>query len=207
MASTPRASQRRPWADPRLLLGLVLIGASIAGVWWVVQSARTTEPALAAAGTIVPGQTLTASDVVAVDVQLGSSADGYLNPAALEDGLVATRALAAGELIPVSATGAAADLDVTTLVVQSALEVPVGVQAGSSVELWAAAPVGPGEYDEPALIVPDAVVGQVIEDDGVVSQAGAKLELVVPRDAVAVVLANVSGGSALSAVPVAGGGR
>src|SRR5690606_12319187 len=64
MATSTRASNKlRPlWFDARFLIGIVLVVASAAGVWWVVHAARTTQPVLAAAHAIVPGQAVTAAD-------------------------------------------------------------------------------------------------------------------------------------------------
>ncbi|WP_221585373.1 SAF domain-containing protein [Microbacterium sp. G2-8] len=204
MASSSRLGghTRTPRFDARFVVGIVLVIGSIAGVWGVVNAARQTAPVLAAAGTIVPGQTVTASDVEEVDAQLGDAAGAYLAPSDLDDGLVVTRTVAAGELLPTAAVGSHDDAGVTTVVVQSALEVPASVEAGATVELWAAPLVEPGTHGEPAVVVESAVVADVLADDGVVSQAGARLELVVARDDVAHVLEHVSGGSALSAVPV-----
>lgn len=204
MPSSPRSARRArsTWLDARFLIGLALVVGSIAGVWGVVQAARETAPVLVAARAIVPGQTITAADVIEADAQLGAAAEGYLVSSDLDGGLVSTRAIAEGELVPAAAVGDPGDADVTTVVVRSALDVPGDIAPGATVEIWAAPLVAPGEHGDPGVIVPDAVVGEVRADDGVVAQAGAVLELVVARDAVPDVLAHVSGGSAISAVPV-----
>jgi hypothetical protein len=185
----------------RFLLGLLLVVASAIGDWVVVHAARTTQPVLAAAHPIVPGQVVTAADLVEIEARLGDAGEGYLEPASLVDGMVATRVIAAGELVPSSAMGSAADVDLTTLVVRSALDVPAGIVAGSAVELWATPLTGPGQYGEPVVIVTHAVIAEVRADDSMVSRSGADLEVVVSRDEVAVVLEHVAGGSAMSAVP------
>lgn len=195
-----RASRAR--LDARFLIGLAIVVASIAGVWGVVHAARETAPVLAASSAIVPGQTITAADVVEIGAQLASATDDYIAPADLEEGLIATRPIGEGELVPAGAVGATGDLDVTTVVVRSALDVPADVAAGAAVELWAAPVVAPGEHGEPQVIVPRAIVANIGSDDGVVNQEGAVLELVVPREAVGSVLQHTSDGSALSAVPV-----
>src|SRR5690606_15085057 len=102
-----------------------------------------------------------------------------------------------------AAMGSADDVDLTALVVRSALNIPAGIVAGSAIELWATPLVGPGQYGEPIVIVPHAIIAAVLDNDSMVSRAGADLEIVVSRDEVAVVLEHVSGGSAMSAVPAA----
>lgn len=203
MATSTRAARRaRPvWLDVRFLIGIVLVVASAIGVWAVVHAARTTQPVLAAAHAIVPGQAVTAADLVELDARLGEAGERYLEPAALVEGMVAMRGVAEGELVPASAIGTADDVDLTTLVVRSALDVPAGIVAGSAVELWATPLTGPGQYGEPVVIVSQAIIAEVRTEDSMVSRAGADLEVVVSRDDVEIVLEHVAGGSAMSAVP------
>jgi len=203
MATSSRAASRPRalWLDVRFIIGIVLVVASAIGVWAVVHAARTTRPVLVAAHAIVPGQTVTAADLVELDARLGDAEPKYLEPSALAEGMVATRGIAEGELVPVAAIGSADDVELTSLVVRSAFDVPAGVVAGSAVELWATPLTGPGEYGEPLVIVPHAVIAEVRVDDSMVSRAGADLEVVVARDDVEIVLEHVAGGSAMSAVP------
>ena len=203
MASSTRAAGRpRPvWLDMRFLIGIVLVVASALGVWAVVHAARTTQPVLAAAHAIVPGQVVTAADLVELETRLGDAGERYLAPESLSSGMVATRSISAGELVPVSAIGTGDDVDLTTLVVRSALDVPAGIVAGSAIELWATPLTGPGQYGEPVVIVTHAIVAEVRTDESMVSRAGADLEVVVSRDEVGIVLEHVAGGSAMSAVP------
>ena len=65
-SETVRARRRAPWVDVRFLLGIVLILASVAGVWFVVSAARQTAPAIAAATTLVPGDVISAMPSVPV---------------------------------------------------------------------------------------------------------------------------------------------
>lgn len=199
---TRDARRARPaWLDARFLIGIVLVAASVAGVWGVVHAARQTAPALAVEHAVVPGQSITAADVVEIDVQLGVAADGYLAPDDLDDGLVATAAIAAGDLVPAAAVAEADAVDVTTVVVRSTLDVPANVAAGSAVELWASPAEEQGQHGEPRVIVTRAIVANLVTDDGVMRQEGAMVELVVSREVVGEVLRHVSGGSALSVVP------
>lgn len=204
----PRPRPRRFWGDARFLLGIVLIAASVAGVWLVVGASRQTAPVLAAARTIVPGEALSSSDFRAVEVALGSAGEAYLAPHTLVDGAVATRVVEEGELVPAVAVGPAEDTRVTTVVVETAADVPAGVAAGTRVELWSAPPLEqPGGFDAPRILIPDATVAEVLRDDGVVGGRGVSVELVIPRADVADTLAAVAGGAALSVVPVSGSAR
>lgn len=199
-----RAARRVPWGDARFFLGILLIAASVAGVWLVVSSARQTAPVFAAAHTIVPGETVTRDDLEVVDVALGQLGDTYFAPDALVDGLVATRTVTAGELVPTSAVGAAAKARTTSVVVRSAVDVPASVEAGTVVEVWAAPMLERGEFDVPRILVADATVVSVTRDDSMIGGGSAALELVIPRADVATTLAAMADESALSVVPTAG---
>lgn len=204
VAVPPRPRRRGFWTDARFFLGVVLIIASIAGVWAVVALSRQTSPVYAAAHTIVPGQAITAADLAVVDVALGRSADAYLAPGATLEGTVATRTVAAGELMPAAATVPAAQSDVTTVVVHSSVTVPSSVVAGTPVDLWSAAAVEGGGYETPSILIPNATVVSITHDDSMIGGGADAIELVIPRADVASALAAVAAESALSVVPAGG---
>ncbi|WP_295012259.1 hypothetical protein [uncultured Microbacterium sp.] len=199
--STARAA-RRPWTDLRFLIGLALIALAVAGVWFVVGAARQTAPALQAVHTIVPGRPLTSADVRVVDVALGTVGAGYLTPATLEPGLIAARTITEGELVPTSAVAGADAGRTTVVVVQSTARIPSAVTTGSVVELWSAAPRTDAKgFAEPRVLVPEATVSTIEQDDGPLAAKGSSIELVVPRAQVGDVLAAIAAGAALSVVP------
>ncbi|WES66143.1 hypothetical protein P0L94_08705 [Microbacter sp. GSS18] len=206
-APPARAPSRPAWADVRLILGLVLIASSIAGVWLVVSASRHTEPMFAAARTLVPGDPITPADVRAVEVGLGRIAGAYLGADELDDGLIATRTVAEGELIARAATGDSSATRTTNVVLRSAVDVPAAVGAGSVVEVWSAPLVEPGRYDVPRILLADATVVRVEHDDGSLGGGGAVLEVVIARSDVATALAAVTDGAAISVVPAAGASR
>lgn len=202
-----RPRPRAFWGDARFLLGILLIAASVAGVWFVVSAARQTVPVFAATRTIVPGETVTQGDVRIVEVALGQLEPEYLTPDALAEGLVATRTVGEGELVPESAVGAASTAATTTVVLQSSIDVPASVEAGSVVEVWEAPLIERGSYETPRILVADATVVSVTRDDSVMNGGAATIEVVIPRADVAAVLAATADESALSIVPSAGARR
>jgi len=201
---TVRPAPRAFWADARFLLGIALIIASVAGVWLVVASARQTAPVFAAARTIVPGQTVTADDLRVVDVALGPTGETYVSPASLEPGVIATRTVFEGELLPQAAVDEEDAATTTSVVIRTAGEVSAAISPGSVVEVWAAPAEGGGEFGEPRILVPSATVVTVTRDDAVVSGKDVSLEIVIPRADVAATLAALADESSLSVVPVAG---
>ncbi|MDT3330589.1 SAF domain-containing protein [Microbacterium aquilitoris] len=201
---TVRPAPRAFWADARFLLGIALIIASVAGVWLVVASARQTAPVFAAARTIVPGQTVTADDLRVVDVALGSAGETYVSPASLQPGVIATRTILEGELVPQAAVDDADAATTTTIVIRTSGDVSASVVAGSVVEVWAAPAEDGGTFGEPRILVPSATVVSVTRDDAVVSGTDVSLEIVIPRADVAESLAALADGANMSVVPVAG---
>lgn len=200
---TVRPRPRAFWADARFFLGVVLIAASIAGVWLIVDAARTTAPVYVAARTLVPGEAVSASELRIVDVALGAAAPVYLSPDALGEGLVATRTIAEGELVPLGAVGAADAARTTNVVVRSTTDVPASVVAGTIVEVWSAPPAEQGRFGTPAILVADATVVSVTRDESMIGGGAASVELVIPRADVAATLTAIAAESALSVVPAA----
>ena len=199
-----RPRSRAFWGDARFFLGILLVIASVAGVWFVVSASRQTVPAFAASRTIVPGEAISGDDVRLVDVSLGQLGEAYLASDALAEGLVATRTIESGELVPNSAVGDASAVRTTSVVLRSAVDVPASVQAGSLVEVWAAPLIERGTYDAPRILVADATVVSVTRDDSMIGGGSAALEVVIPRADVAATLAAMADESALSIVPASG---
>ncbi|WP_370514079.1 hypothetical protein [Cellulomonas sp. JZ18] len=108
------ARLRRPgWRDPRLLVGVVLVAASVALGSWAVGAAQRTVPVWVARDVLAPGDTLRASDLVVADVRIGAAVDGYLRAdRGLPDDRVVLRTVGAGELVPLRAVGRADALEV-----------------------------------------------------------------------------------------------
>jgi hypothetical protein len=201
-----RTPRRAFWGDARFFLGVLLVAASVIGVWLVVSAARQTVPVFAAAHTIVPGEAIGAGDFTVVDVALGPLADTYLTADDLVGARVATRTIEAGELVPAASVGDPSDARTTSVVVRSAVDVPASVEAGTVVELWSAPLLEQGAYDVPRILVADATVVSVTRDDSMMGGGAAALELVIPRADVPATLAAMSDESALSVVPTMGAG-
>ncbi|PRB19263.1 SAF domain-containing protein [Microbacterium sp. MYb62] len=205
MASLTRP-RRAFWVDVRFLVGIALVTLSITGVWFLVWASDDAAPVLQANRTITQGEVLSSDDFRVVDVGLGALADDYLGPEDLRTDQVAARTLVKDEIVPTSALTEADHVRTTTVVIQSSTGIPEGVQAGTVVEVWHAPPRDEGRaHDTPRILVADAVVHDVIEPQGVLADTGTQLEIVIDRADVAEVLAAMTGGSALSVVPVGTG--
>lgn len=208
MSTTEQAARPKPrafWADLRFVLGVVLILASVFGVWAVVAAARQTVPVFAAREALVPGEPVDSGSLEVVEVALGALDERYLSPASLQPGDVATRTIAAGELVPAAAVGGPTAASTTTLVVESAGEVSGSIAKGTVVEVWSAPRIDQSSFDAPRILVPTATVVAVDREDAVVGSAGVRVEIVVQRADVADVLSAIAAGDAVSIVP--GGGK
>lgn len=201
-----RTTARRASAfDPRLLLGIGLVLASIAGVVGIVTAADRTVDVYVAARALSPGDPITSETVAVRSVHLGAVEEHYLPAGSLpEEGMIATRPVAAGELVPASATDASSAADGAVVVATIAGALPGAVEGGAVVDLWAAPATGAREYGPPAMLVGGATVLHVVEEEGMVAGAAARdVELLVPRDELAAVLAALGNGDSLSLVPLA----
>jgi hypothetical protein len=197
-------SGARFWVDTRFLIGLLLVAGSVAGVFTVVSAADTSVQVYAARDALTQGDLITPGDVLSSSVRVDGASALYLLegdiPAA---GLVVTKPVGAGELIPASAVGSAAGLRFGAVVVSVTGQLPASVGPGSLVDLWSSRLDDDGEFGPPSVLVSSATVVRIVEEEGlVVSASGSTVELLVPRTKIARLLEAIAGGDSLSLVPV-----
>jgi hypothetical protein len=205
----PRRSDRGAMrVDPRLIIGVVLVAGSTAGVYALVTGLDDATEVYTAVQTLTPGDRVTADDLVVERVRFGSSAARYLEPDALPDeGLVVTSTVREGELVPLAAVDDVDRAGLATVVVASRAALPGDVEVGSLVDIWSAHRVERGTYDPPAVLVSGAEVAAITEGGGLVQSGAASVELLVPRDRVAVVLEALAAEDVIDLVPARPGGE
>jgi hypothetical protein len=203
MARRPeRADRGAVRLDPRLLIGIVLIAASTTGVWALVSGLDDSVEVYAARGTITPGTRIDAADLDTESVRLGATAGRYLAPGDLPDGgLVVTRTIEAGELVPDSAVDEVDRTGLATVVVPSRGALPSGLGAGATVDVWAARRIDRDRFEPPAVLVAGAEIAGIQEPEGMVTSEGASVELLIPREKVAALLEALASGDAIDLVP------
>lgn len=207
------ARLRRPrWRDPRLVTGVVIVALSVALGSWLVSSAGRTVPVFVADGALTPGEPVSADALRVADVRLGAGTGRYLAAdEPLPADLVALRVVDDGELVPLTALGA--DADVRSVAVPVASGLSERIRSGTVVDLWFVpdAPVTPGEAadgPEPSTLAQDVVVEQVDAEEGAIVMDGTvTLHVLVPTDSLPKVLTALSGAGTVAVVPVAGGVR
>lgn len=108
MSALPTPKARRlvkpSWKDARLIIGVLLVLLAIIIGAAAFSAADDRVGMWAAKHTLTPGQEVTNSDFIRVDVQLGDASSDYLRAGErLPNGAIADRQLRAGELVPRSA--------------------------------------------------------------------------------------------------------
>jgi hypothetical protein len=194
----------RFWFDPRFIIGLVLVAASIGGVYLLVASTDHTTTVYSTRSALAVGDRIEAGDLVKSQVRLGPASNLYLAPNQLpKTGAVVTRTVSAGELLPVSAVGAAAGLTVTSMVVDLQSKLAATIEPGSVVDVWSGRATGNTEFEPPTVLVNEASIVRIVEASGIIStETGRSVEILVPREKVAAVLESIARGDSLAVVPV-----
>lgn len=196
---------RPGWRDPRLLLGLVLVGGSVLLGSWVLGDAARTTSVLVAREALVAGDRLTA-DVVEIQEGRFPASELYLSPEDV-DGGVLVRTVGRGEVVPRAAVAPEGVLDVRAVGVDVARAAP-GVTQGAVVDLWfvpAAEPAG-GAADPPRVLAEGLVVAEVSQDDATFAVGrGATVHVLVPTAALPDVLSALAAPGSVEVVAVAGG--
>ncbi len=136
----PAARTRTPgWRDPRLWVGLAIVAASVVAGARLLAAADDTVTVWAVAADMGQGDLVTDEDLVATRVRFADEGelDRYLGTDEVLDGdLQLTRGVGAGELLPRTALGPAADSGTVQVpLAVEAEQVPPSVAAGSVVDV------------------------------------------------------------------------
>lgn len=202
--STVRVQRpRSPWRDPRMIIGLLLVTASILGVWGLVSTARSGQMVYQATRDIAPGEPLSNENIALVDARPGS--DVYLTGEEEMSDLFTTHALHAGELIARSAATTKLDQSMRTFVITVDESLPDGVTPGDMVELWFIPDSAIGQTTTPEarkVGEPVYVVRVVGEKSGIGVTGGTRLELRSTADQMGTILSSTHANGHLVAVPV-----
>lgn len=191
--------------DIRLVIGFVLVVASVAGVYGLVAAADRTTAVYVASRPLVAGQLVQGRDLEVVHVRLARASAMYVDEGGLRNGAVLLRSVAVGELIPAAAIGTAQDITSTTLVLNLASPLPVESKPGSVMDMWTAPQLGQNSYGPPTVLVSQTHIARVIESSGIGSASqGVNVEVIIPRSKVALVLQAQANGDVISLVPTTG---
>ena len=209
---TAKRLQRPSWRNTRLLVGLVLVLLGTALGARIIAGSDDTVPMYAASTAIRPGDHLTSDNVRRVDVQLGGETSRYLSArTAVPDDSYALRDIPEGELVPASAVGARTTVTVQPVTVEVDANSARGLPVNAVVDVW----VSPRDtqstqerYLEATLALERVSVSPVNQDGSRFGAAASSMavQLRVPRDKVAEIIAAVDRQSRFTLVPVPGQG-
>ena len=208
----PEAARlRRPsWRDTRLLVGVLIVLASIAIGARVVAMADDATPVYAARLTLPAGTALSASGLAVIRVRLGSSAGRYLSGLRPPpSGLVLLRTVAAGELVPISAVGHPQAMQRRPVGIPVDGALPAGLAPGGLVDVWASArdrAAGGNVYDPPQRLAAGVEVYQVATSSGGLAAAtrSTTVHVLLDEQEVALILDALANGAKTAVVPVPG---
>ncbi|HEY6741355.1 MAG TPA: hypothetical protein VI110_03280 [Lapillicoccus sp.] len=209
---TAKRLQRPSWRDARLLVGLVLVLLGTALGARIIAISDDTVPMYAASTAIRPGDHLTSDNVRRVDVQLGDETSRYLSArSAVPDDSYALRDIPDGELVPVSAVGTRSSVTVQPVTVEVDANSARGLPANAVVDVWVSsrdAQSTQERYLEATLALERVSVSPVNQDASRFGAAASSMavQLRVPRDKVAEIIAAVDRQSRFTLVPVPGQG-
>ncbi|MEO5781280.1 MULTISPECIES: hypothetical protein [Arthrobacter] len=183
--SVNAARLKKPsWKDPRLLIGILLVLASVVGVVSLVGAADRTSEAYAARESIAVGETLTTDKLYLVRVRLGDVAGHYLTPeTGLRDGLVAVQRIGKDQLLPRESVGPVDSLNRKPVAVTIEESLPVQAVAGSRVDVWVALPDARNGFNDPDLLLPGAEIAEITAGSTALGSSRSTVVMVLVPDA------------------------
>ena len=183
-ASEAPRLKKPSWRDPRLLIGILLVLASTAGVIALLNSQNTTVQVYSAREDIAVGSAVTAEDLVAVPVRLGDATGAYLPVAGgVPAQGVALRLITQGELVPTSAIGVPDDLDRKPVGLSVEDPLPTGTAAGDRVDVWVSLRTDTNTYEEPELLLEAAEIAELTIGESALGASRETLVQVLVDDA------------------------
>jgi hypothetical protein len=171
------------WKDPKLIVGILLVLASVAGVISLVGAADQTAEAYTAREAIAVGEKLTVDKLNRVKVRLGDLEQHYLTPATgVADGLVAAQRIGKDQLVPRASFGQLDGLDRKPVAVTIDEALPAQAVAGSRVDVWVALPDTRNGFSQPTLLLPGAEIAQITPGSTALGSARSTVVMVLVAD-------------------------
>ncbi|WP_120520094.1 SAF domain-containing protein [Arthrobacter celericrescens] len=178
------ARLRKPsWKDPRLLVGILLVLASVAGVISLVGAADRTVQVYVAREGIAVGQKVSKDDLSVTKVRLDDVEAGYVTvESGVPEGKVAIQRIARNQLLPKESLGDADALDRKPVAVTVEDSLPAQAVPGSRVDVWVSLPDARNGFAEPRLLLPGAEIAQVTEGSSALGASKQTVVLVLVTD-------------------------
>ena len=167
---SPRASRlpRARWLDTRLLLGVLLVLLGVVLGAKVLADADERVEVWSVTRDLGSDTVLTSSDVTVTAVRLDRSARSYVAASEDVDGVVLTRPVGRGELLPLSAVTDDAAPDLRRVVIEVDRYGVSGLDKGRVVDVYVVPDEAAGEEPAP----PELVLGSVTVAEDVRGEGG-----------------------------------
>lgn len=199
---------RRPsWRDPRLLTGIALVAVATAAGAQLLGAATDTVTMWVATEPLAPGDQLQAGRLGQIEVSPGPLTDRYLRvDAEGPPELWVTRAVSAGELLPLTALGPTGAQDLRTVAIPTSEVLSERIVKGALVDIW----VVPGGQRETAPAAPSPVVEAVLVEqverggNGLMIGGRSTVHAQVPLASLPALLGALARNDTISVLPVPG---
>lgn len=201
--AAPAQRLKKPsWKDPRLLLGVLLVLSSVAGVSALVTSQDRSVQVLAASREMPVGTVLQASDFDVVQVSLGGLEGTYMSASdPFPEDAVAGTIIRSGELLSRAALTEAEDLDRKPLGLDVQSPLPSGIRAGDRVDVWASLPNGQNGYGEPRRLLTAAEISELTVAESMIGTDATRLLVLVEDQDLPALLGALSNQAKIAVVP------
>lgn len=204
MPDTParvRRMARNKKKDPRLIIGIALMIASmIVGALAFTALSATTDIAVATRD-IAEGDVLEPSDLRVVEVRVGEAQGKYISDlSTLPKGALATTRILEGEFLPRSAVGQPKESALRPVSINIDRQLSTSLSQGDVVEVWT---TDADAEDSARALVERAVVRSVSEGGGL-GMADTRVEILVNTSAVPAILDAMAADDSLYVIEVPG---
>lgn len=179
------------------LSALAVVG-SVLGVWFVIDSNRTTELFLVTNQDLPSGSPLSLESLDQIELSLFQLSGSYLQPNTLPDGAYLQRPVGSGEAIPLSAITNQNLDNFSNVVITPEVPISSQVEIGSKVAIWASPLIEFQSFGEPALLAVDVEVVAIIEPEGGFAGQAQAVELRVPNESVKYLLSAIANNSSIA---------
>jgi hypothetical protein len=178
-------------------LWYVVAAVAVAAIYLLVN--RPLPEYLVASSDLATGSRIEPTQVTEVRLSLEGTATKYLRPEEFHSGLVVTRPVLAGELIPASALSEQINPRFTQLVIRPSALPASQVRVGNRVAIWAASR---DELAMPRLLVGAAEVTALIAAEGLFSDALPRVQVLIPRTSSGAMVQALASGNEIYLLPV-----
>lgn len=154
--------------DIRVLVGIVLVAAGILGTLGVVWSMDRTTGYLTVTRDVIPGDTVSADDLGAIDLHVRQGSIPYLTTGdhSAVVGQVALVPIRAGSLMSPHAFTDTRASETTTVTVSLGIGGAPWLIPGARVDVWVSPATTGGQFGPPRVVARGAVVSGVRTDEG-----------------------------------------